>query len=353
MKNLYQNVIQLLSSGENIVLATILYSSGSSPRSAGAKMIVRPDGSIIGTVGGGRLEAETIRLAQKVHHNGCPMMQAFDLTGKDAAGLGMICGGSGKIFIDYIMAEDDAMLQVYRALLAAMENQQKAWLITELTLVKTEAKGRQQCLLLPDGTIIGSLEYDPAFIDALPSGPAQIFLHAEVNADRQYIAEPIKNEETVYLFGAGHVSQQVARLTNMVGFRTVVLDDRCEFANQERFPDADILLLDDFKCLPELCIDSDSYIVIVTRGHLHDGAVLAQMLLFPVAYIGMIGSKRKRNTLYRDLQRKGFSEEALQQVYAPIGIDIYAETPEEIAVSIVAELIKVRAERGKCLTQGK
>lgn len=353
MKKFYQNVFRLISSGENLVLATILYSSGSAPRSAGAKMIVRSDGSIIGTVGGGRLEAETIRLSQKVHISHQPIMQDFDLTGNDVAGLGMICGGSGKMFIDYITADDIGMQAVYKSVLSTLENEQKAWLITELMLVQGEAKERQQYLVLQDKTIVGCFQSNPEFINKVIAGPTKISIHTEVRDGWHYIAEPIRNAGTVYLFGAGHVSQQVARLTNMVGFRTVIIDDRPEFANRERFPESDILLIDDFKCLPKMFIDSESYVVIVTRGHLNDGAVLEQTLLSNAAYIGMIGSKRKRDTLYQDMQQKGFCEEALRQVHAPIGIEIYAETPEEIAVSIVAELIKARAEREKCLTQEK
>ncbi|MFA6849255.1 MAG: XdhC family aldehyde oxidoreductase maturation factor [Selenomonadaceae bacterium] len=353
MKKFYQNVFRLISSGENLALATILYSSGSAPRSAGAKMIVRSDGSIIGTVGGGRLEAETIQLSQKVHISHQAIMQDFDLTGNDAAGLGMICGGSGKIFIDYITADDPDMKAVYESVLSTFEHEQKSWLITEFMLVQGEAKERQQYLVLQDKTIVGGCQSSAEFINTVFGGLTKNSIHTEVRAGRHYIAEPIRNAGTVYLFGAGHVSQQVARLTNMVGFRTVIIDDRPEFANQKRFPEAEVLLIGDFKCLPEMFIDSDSYLVIVTRGHLNDGAVLEQTLLSGAVYIGMIGSKRKRDTLYKDMQQKGFCEEDLRRVHAPIGIEIYAETPEEIAVSIVAELIKARAEREKCLTQKK
>lgn len=352
MKKLYQNLVQLLSAGESVVLATIFHSSGSAPRSAGAKMIICADSSIIGTVGGGRLEAETIQLAKKVQVNRQSLIQPFDLTGSDAAGVGMICGGSGEILLDYIDAANADNLLIYEAILATMDKAHKAWLMTELTYDPVAGQTRQQCLVKQDGTIIGNFQGEPDFMEKLTSGPAKISIHADAKEDRKFIVEPIRTTGIVYLFGAGHVSQQIAKLTDMVGFVTVVIDDRPVFANKERFPQAEVIIVEDFECLPELAVSKDSYLVIVTRGHLHDRTVLEQALQTEAAYIGMIGSKKKRDHLFKALQEQGVSPAALKRVYSPIGIDIYAETPEEIAVSIVAELIKARAEREKCVAQG-
>ena len=152
---------------------------------------------------------------------------------------------------------------------------------------------------------------------------------------------------TVYLFGAGHVSQQVAHLTSMTHFRTVVLDDRVEFANRERFPGADEIRvpasLD--AAFTGLAIDRDSYIVIVTRGHRYDKTVLQQALRTEAGYIGMIGSKGKRDAVYKTLLEEGRTSAELERVHSPIGLKIGGDTPEEIAVSIVAELIKERSAR--------
>ncbi|HWR41708.1 XdhC family aldehyde oxidoreductase maturation factor [Sporomusa sp.] len=350
MKRFYQNVVDLLSCGESIVLATIFQSAGSAPRSAGAKMVVRADGSIIGTVGGGRLEAETIVLAKKVMECRRSVIQAFDLTGTDAAGVGMICGGAGEILLDYIDAGNAENHKVFEAIVSNMDKAQKAWLITELAEEPADGKIRQQCLVEHDGTVIGSFQCEPEFMAKLSSGPAKISIHADIKDGRRFIVEPIRTTGVVYLFGAGHVSQQIARLTDMVGFNTIVLDDRSTFANKERFPKAEIVVIDTFKPLPELVINKDSYLVIVTRGHLHDSIVLEQALRTTAGYIGMIGSKKKRDKLFQALEAQGFSKEDLKRVYSPIGIDIYAETPEEIAVSIVAELIKARVERERCVT---
>jgi xanthine dehydrogenase accessory factor len=334
-------------------MATIFHSSGSAPRSAGAKMIICSDGSILGTVGGGRLEAETIELAKKVLNTRRSLIQAFDLTGTDAAGIGMICGGEGEILVDYIDAGNENNRQIYEAIISAMDQAEKAWLITEIAEEAQNGQSRQQCLVKQDGTVIGSFLCSPEFMEKMSTGPAKLSIHADAREGRRFIIEPIRATGVVYLFGGGHVSQQIARLTDMVGFKTVVLDDRPAFANTERFPQAEIVVVEQFQQLPELLINKDSYLVIVTRGHLHDSIVLEQVLQTDAAYIGMIGSKRKRDHLFKDLQIKGFSNKELRRVYSPIGIDIYAETPEEIAVSIVAELIKARAEREKCASKGK
>ena len=153
--------------------------------------------------------------------------------------------------------------------------------------------------------------------------------------------------ETVLIFGAGHVAKQLAAISKIVGFTTVVLDDRKEFANPERFPGADqILVLDTFEdSLQGLSIDTDSYIVILTRGHRHDQTVLSQALKTNAGYIGMIGSRKKRDTIYRNLLDGDFTTKDIDRVHSPVGLDIQAETPEEIGVSIVAELILERAKK--------
>lgn len=163
--------------------------------------------------------------------------------------------------------------------------------------------------------------------------------------DRRYLVEPSFVLGTVYLFGAGHVAQQVAPLARLVDFRTVVMDDRSEFANRQRFPDADeITVLQSFDgCLQGLDIDRESYIVIVTRGHLHDKVVLEQALRTDARYIGMIGSRVKRARIFGELKENGFNENDLARVHSPIGTNISAETPEEIGISIVGELIQARA----------
>ena len=198
--------------------------------------------------------------------------------------------------------------------------------------------------MLPDRTIVGDIVCDPYLLEKLIAGPAKITLHSEAFDEHRFLVEPLRHGGTVYLFGAGHVSQKIAPLSESVGFKTVVLDDRADYANRERFPEpVEIRVIDSFKTLPELDIDEDSYLVIVSRGHLYDKDILEQVVRSDAAYIGMIGSRSKRDLLYAELVRHGVEREELERVHAPIGVNIGAETPEELAVSIVGELIEVRA----------
>jgi xanthine dehydrogenase accessory factor len=159
--------------------------------------------------------------------------------------------------------------------------------------------------------------------------------------------QPVDVRSTAYIFGAGHCGASLAPLLHSVGFYTVVIDDRADFANVTRLPLADhIMVPQSFDgVVRQLPIDENSYVVIVTRGHMHDRSVLQQCLATPAAYIGMIGSKRKVAETFRALQESGISPEAIARVHAPIGLAIGAETPEEIAVSIAAQLIQVRASK--------
>ena len=347
MKKLYEAMVTLLKGGESFAVATILDKSGSAPRTEGAKMVVRADGSIIGTIGGGRLEADAIDLAKDVIGTKKTVVHSFDLTGRDAAGSDMICGGAGQVLIYLIDAGDEANLKVYEEAAQTAAEGRKGWLITVLgrradgTGIKTE-----QCVARPDGTLVGRLTCSPYLLEKLVAGPAKITIHSEAFDEDRFLVEPLRQGGTVYIFGAGHVSQKIAPLSESVGFRTVVIDDRAEYANRERFPEPiEVRVVDSLKNLTDLDIGGDTYLVIVTRGHLYDKYVLEQVIRSKAAYIGMIGSRRKRDLIYEEAMSRGIAREELAQVYSPIGTDIGAETPEEIAVSIVGELIKVRSEK--------
>lgn len=347
MKNLYRAMAELLGNRESFAVATIFDKTGSAPRAEGAKMIVRANGSIIGTIGGGRLEASAIDLAQRSIPLTRTMIQSFSLTGRDAALSDMICGGSGEILVDVIDAKNEDNLKIYTEVAEITEHNGRGWLVT--LLGKTNEAGgleRQQCLVKGDKTLVGRVNCSPYLLEKLVAGPAKISLHADAFDEQRFLVEPLRQGGTVFLFGAGHVSQKVAALSESVGFRTIVLDDRADFANQDRFPPPiETRVIENFKKLPELGIDADSYLVIVTRGHLFDRDVLEQLLRSGAAYIGMIGSRGKRELVYREIISHGFTREELDAVYSPIGTNIGAETPEELGISIVGELVKVRSER--------
>jgi len=347
MISFYRDIVALLEKGQNLVLATVISESGSAPRSAGAKMAVKPDGSILGTVGGGKLEAAAIQRAKEVFDTRTPVIQPFNLTAKDAAGTDMICGGVGEMLLDYIDADDPDNLAVFHAAAEAMAARTRAHLVMVVDNRSDAAKPRQLCLIRPDGTMAGKFEGDELLLNKLRAGAARISIHGDAYEGMRFFVEPVLTGGRLYIFGGGHVGREIAVMADRVGFMTVVLDDRAEFANSERFPNSEVHLLESFDKLPRLDIDNESYIVIVTRGHLNDGAVLEYALKTDAYYIGMIGSRTKRDLLYKSLESKGFAREALEAVHAPIGLMIGAETPAEIAVSVVAELIQERAKKDR------
>jgi xanthine dehydrogenase accessory factor len=181
--------------------------------------------------------------------------------------------------------------------------------------------------------------------DILERRRPQLLLRGDFESDMDVFLEPLLFDPVLYIFGAGHVSRDIVPLASRVGFQVVVIDDREEFATPEYFPDAREVCLHLFDtAVADLPVDEDSYIVIVTRGHLHDKIVLSHSLRTKARYVGMIGSKRKRNMIYNALSEEGFTRSDIARVHSPIGIEIGAETPAEIAVSIVAELIQVKTK---------
>lgn len=349
MGRLVQTICALLESGEDLVLATILSHEGSTPRTAGTKMIIKRSGDSIATVGGGLVEAEVVKSADEVFRTGNAQIKPFDLTGADADRMDLVCGGHLEILVEYVPATHMNQ-QIFRALAQAIADGKTAYLVVDVGRAGEPPARVDRHLIRDDGSTLGELPCPSGVTHVLSSCAApQRYPVVVTVEDRRYMIEPSFTLGTVYLFGAGHVSQQVAPLAKLVDFRTVVLDDRSEFANRERFPGSDeVRVLNSFHgSFDELDIDEDSYVVIVTRGHLHDKTVLEQALKTGARYIGMIGSRKKRERLYAELKEAGFSAQDLQRVHSPIGMDIAAETPEEIGISIVGELILARAGRNQ------
>ncbi len=250
-----------------------------------------------------------------------------------------ICGGQVEVLVEWVNCEDHQTINIIQGLQTAIKQHRKAWLVTNLPATKT---GTMHAFVQQDGSVMGDLPKDLT-VEAI----TETRLPGIVQLDQQLVMiEPIDISGSAFIFGAGHVSRSLAVFVKAVGFWTVVLDDRGEYANRERFPEVDqVIVLDSFTdCLAKLQIDGDSFIVIVTRGHVNDLTVLAQALRTEAGYIGMIGSRRKCALIFEELRRKGYREEDIQRVHAPIGLPISAETPEEIGISIVAEMIQVRSK---------
>ena len=330
--------LSLLERGEEFCSVTMLGTSGSSPRHSGASMLVKPDGSIVGTIGGGPLEAAAIRDAVEIVRTRETRVYEFE-----SAQLGMMCGGSGVALLEYVgpsLGEFPAFLE---SLQRALKSGRKGWLVTTLS-GGSEGVVVQRSVIHADGTMVGAGEFsDDAIQPLVKRGGTYDRIMAE--AQGSVYVQPIGEQGTVYVFGAGHCGQKLVAVLGTLGFVTVVVDDRADFANVERFPSVDhIVVPESFTGVVEtLPIDEQSYIVIVTRGHAHDRSVLAQALKTPARYIGMIGSRNKVVQTFEILRGQGFTDADIARVHAPIGLSIGAETPEEIAISIAAQLIQVRA----------
>ncbi len=256
--DLYEEIVRLRKDGRRGAVATIVNVRGSIPSFKTAKMLVRDDGSIVGTIGGGCVEAEVWQAAREVMESERPKTLTFNLNQDPKYDTGLVCGGTLEIFV-----------------------------------------------------------------------------------------EPVLPPADLYIFGAGHVAASLYKIARIAGFDITVVDDREAYANRERFPEAQVIAEDFEKAAAQLAPSESSYIVIVTRGHRDDMRMLRWAVQTPAHYIGMIGSKRKTITIFKELQQEGLAAHLFDRVHAPIGLDIGAITPEEIAVSITAELIAKRrkAER--------
>ncbi len=251
MDMLQRALVEALQNQTRAAVATVVKTLGSSPRAVGAKMIIYPDGKIVGSVGGGEMEQRVIAQAQNAMREGKPRYLDFNLS-KPERGDPMVCGGEMEIFI-----------------------------------------------------------------------------------------EPLLSTPTLIIVGAGHVGAACAELGKFLGFRVVVLDDRPEFLSREKFPTADEMRAGDVvKEIGELELTPQTHVVLVTRAHTLDAELLGAVIDKPAAYIGMLGSQRRVLTVFEMLKQQGVSQEQLKRVHAPIGVEIHAETPQEIAVSIMAEIVK-------------
>ena len=346
MENAFEDVSKLLQEGKKIVLARIITQVGSSPRAVGTKCIVLEDGSMKGTIGGGLLEHQVIERAKESLKEGKSAIMHFQLTGDEVAKTDMLCGGVVDVYLEPVFPDNAAARDIFKRISNFINEGRKGVLLTLVSDGIMPEDETSRLLIEEDGSTMGEigtvseegklrlakfLEIKTPELTEIEKGKESVFV------------EPLMPYDILYLFGAGHVSTFVASLASMVGFRVIVIDDRKEFANKERFKEADELIVLPFSDVFEkINISSSSYIAIMTRGHIHDLNVLREALKRSGGYIGMIGSKRKKEKIYQALMEEGVSDERLKQVHSPIGMDIDAETPEEIAVSIVAELIRVR-----------
>lgn len=343
MKNVLQFIVKELSAGRPVVSPVIISSTGSTPRSAGSRMVLAEDGRCAGSVGGGPSEARAMEKAMQIFNDKNSFLLAVDFTGLEAAQAGLICGGRQEILLEYISPSEESF-QLFSRLL---ENWDKS---LDSTLF-TAFESRDSHISITARTLdISSLpaSLPAALINRASSRGKRTRLPQSVRKDRFVLfQEPLHPPGTLYVAGAGHVGRASAELASTVGFNTIVLDDRSEFLSRDRFPGAaELRLVPDFaNCFVPAEPDLNSFILIVTRGHVHDRIVLAQALNTRAGYIGMIGSAKKRDAIYESLLSQGVPRSQIDRVHCPVGLSIGADTPEEIAVSIVAQLIQVRSNK--------
>jgi len=385
MKELLTLLCDRLEKGRPTALASVLVHQGSTPRGAGSRLLADKDGLVAGTVGGGLLEGQTLEACRAALREGKAGLLDFTLSGEFFVKGDMICGGSLRVLIEPLLPEQ---LPFFAAVRDALR-EDGAVLITDITDVprpeavdkggpsagspprgagatRSRRKAPEQALLYETpkteashqsadasrplraarigGSCIGAPLPEES-LDALltavsPARETAVLTHA----NRSYYVERCLPPPRMIIAGGGHVSRPTAQVAALAGFEVTVLDDRPEFSQPERFPwAARVAVVPDYhNCFADCAPNLRTYIVIVTRGHLYDAAVLSQALATQAGYIGMIGSARKRGEVYAALRAQGISEDALTRVHCPVGLGIEAETPEEIAVSIVAECIAHR-----------
>ncbi|MCP4665591.1 MAG: XdhC family protein [Deltaproteobacteria bacterium] len=356
MKDIYLKIKDLIKKGRFSVLATIIQQAGPSPRGLGTKFLVLDDGSFIGTIGGGLLEARTLEGARKVFDTRLPLRLSFSLKGSDAAQTDMLCGGDVEVFLEPMAPDNPGLSSLCREILSVTKRGGPGLVVTRLDPESWQHAQVPKILLEQEKQWFCSLSRGNAFEDALfrnsehilASRLPAILTFEEGGGKVEVFVEAFISDPALFIFGGGHVSREIVPLASLVGFKVAVIDDRKEFAKTEQFPHAREVHQYPFEgVMDRLAVDASSYLVIVTRGHIHDKMVLEQSLRTKAGYIGMIGSRRKRNMIYENLLEQGFTQNDLARVHSPIGLNIGAETPEEIAVSIVAELIQVRAGKEK------
>ncbi len=336
MRHVLHDLITVLQTGRRAVLAAVVRSSGSAPRTSGARMLVREDGSLSGSVGGGPLEGVCLVRARELFGDNLGWAEVdFELDASSAAEEGMICGGAVTVLLHMVEPEE---LDWY---LGIQQEYQQGLRPVVVTLLPVDGQPPEMLHLSrrQDDDIDEELRRE-ILTKTKGASRSSFCMHFR---NRPLFVEPLVHPGVVHLAGAGHVAFFTAQLAAFAGFEVVVIDDRAEFANQQRFPQArEVRVIESFAdCIDDL--GGDDFLVIVTRGHLHDRAVLAQALRTNAGYIGMIGSRRKRAAIYTSLKNDGFTDGDLARVHSPIGLPIGADTPEELAVSIIAELIQERA----------
>ena len=345
MNEIFPEIINRLNQGKPCVLCTVVHTKGSTPQKAGAKLLIREDGSGLGTLGGGCVEGDMWYLGTQIlKEKGKPVFREYQLNEEMAARDGLVCGGTMYVFIDPIFSPNN-YLSIAEKINKALQGESP---LSLATVVNSKTIDIGTKILIMENGSIEEGQGNPTFESEVISIGKKVAAFGEnqfFNASdgSQVYMEGFTTPPTLILIGGGHVNKTVSNLANTLGFRIIVVDDRAEFANKERFPEAEKVFIAEYEnSLNNLQVNSNSYIVVATRGHKYDDVALASAIQTPARFVGLLGSKRKSILIYKNLISNEVPLERIQEVHAPIGLNIGALTPEELAVSIMAEIIMVR-----------
>ena len=351
MKNIYVHLLEWLKKGEQLALATIIQTKGSTPQVPGASAVFSEEGRLEGTLGGGLMEFEAEKKILQSIREGNSRLSNFYLKEDISSEEGAICGGEAKILIDSspevhldsFQELNQSLLQRRPGILATFIDMLSAEKISLLRQWVERKEKREMVLKNPFSSF--QREIKKAFSENRPSLLKAEKKRAQGKAKRSLLfLEPIFPLPQLVIAGAGHIGQALTHLGSFLNFEVTIIDDRPEYANKEMLPEADHIIVEEIgKALQNFPISADTYLVIVTRGHRRDGEALRQCIASRAAYVGMIGSRRKVNLMRKKfLEKRWATPDQFDRVHAPIGLDIQSKTVEEIAISIAAQLVLVR-----------
>jgi xanthine dehydrogenase accessory factor len=346
MESLYAEIVRLYNEDRPFALGTVVYTAGSTPQKIGARAVFLPGGEILGTLGGGCMEAEARRRGLQMVRGGEAELLELHLDDDFGWDDGLICGGTAHIFLQPRPAEQ---AEVYRAALKLKEERGRG-VFALVTVAEDDRLGRA-VLVRSNAETVGDLG-DPALQVALEETARGLLLEGREEPRRLHLREqevtvyfePLLPRPVCFIAGAGHIGAALSHYAARCGFEVAIVDDRPSLCNPERLPDVEHVLVGDIvETVRNWPKTPDTYFVIVTRGHRHDAVVLREVVKAPLAYLGMIGSKRKILTVYEQFLQEGLATpEELSRIHAPVGLDIGALTVDEIALCIAAELVLVR-----------
>lgn len=335
MREIAQHILDSQKAGEDLVLVTVVRRAGSTPRGVGSQMLISSEGLACGTIGGGPVEARAIEQAKRLLQLGEGLVEDFALNYSRVEGLNMPCGGDVSLLYSFVSATNQSWAEAMSAAQERLDARQ----MTYLLLGRPEG----DCGLAEAGiALVGqSGELIAGDVSLVCSDFEQV---ERGHFDERGFIMPLPLPHRAIVFGAGHVAHALVPVLSGVGFACTVFDARSEFATAERFPDARHIVCDSYEKASELLsLGPRDYVIIMTHSHQSDYLVLEQVLRQSVAYVGFMGSKKKIATARMRALDAGISEEKLNAVHWPVGLDIKAETPAEIAISVTAECVLHRA----------